>query len=350
MNPLETQLTYPFEDYIPDAGEIKRVSDGVYWLRMTLPFALNHINLWLLEDGPGWTIIDCGIASDETRANWEKIFARHLQGKPVLRIIATHCHPDHLGLADWLCTRWDAPLWMSAGEYAFGRMMHASLPGVDGAAMIPHFQHHGVTDPALIAQLAERKEYYPRLVPSVPAAFVRVQNCQQIHIGVHSWRVITGFGHSPEHISLYCEELKCLISGDMLLPRISTNVSVWAVEPLSNPLQAFLDSLDEYCALDSDTLILPSHGKPFQGVHMRVQQLIHHHHDRLAEVRELCVTPRSANEIVPVMFPRSLDTHQLTFALGEALAHCHYLWFRGELKREKGEDGIYRFSNRQESV
>ena len=136
----------------------------------------------------------------------------------------------------------------------------------------------------------------------------------------------------------------------MLLPRISTNVSVWAVEPLSNPLQGFLDSLDEYCALDSDTLILPSHGKPFHGVHMRVQQLINHHHDRLAEVRELCVTPRSANEIVPVMFPRSLDTHQLTFALGEALAHCHYLWFRGELKREKGEDDIYRFTTHQESV
>ena len=131
----------------------------------------------------------------------------------------------------------------------------------------------------------------------------------------------------------------------MLLPRISTNVSVWPIEPFANSLKLFLDSLDEYCALDSDTLVLPSHGKPFQGIHMRVQQLIDHHKDRLAEVVALCVTPQSANDIVPVMFPRPLDTHQLTFALGEALAHCHYLWYAGKVKRLKGEDGIYRFIN-----
>jgi hypothetical protein len=129
----------------------------------------------------------------------------------------------------------------------------------------------------------------------------------------------------------------------MLLPRISTNVSVWPIEPLSNPVHWFMNSLDEYCALVSDTLVLPSHGKPFQGVHMRVQQLLDHHRDRLAEVENLCVTPQSANDIVPVMFPRPLDTHQLTFALGEALAHCHYLWFAGKLQRQKGPDGIYRF-------
>ena len=345
MNPLETQLTYPFDDNMPEPGELMQVCAGVYWLRMKLPFALNHINLWLLEDGPGWTIIDCGIANDETRSNWENIFAHHLQGKPVTRVIATHCHPDHLGLADWLCKRWHVPLWMSGGEYAFGRLMQASVPGVDGASMVPHFQQHGATDPDLIAQLLERKDYYPGLVPSVPSGYVRLHDLDLVRIGSHHWRVMTGFGHSPEHVSLYCAELKCLISGDMLLPRISTNVSVWPIEPFANSLKLFLDSLDEYCALVSDTLVLPSHGKPFHGIHMRVQQLIHHHEDRLAEVVALCVTPKSANDIVPIMFPRPLDTHQLTFALGEALAHCHYLWYAGKVKRLKGEDGVYRFLN-----
>ena len=343
MNLLETQLTYPFDDAMPEPGEVMQVAPGLYWLRMKLPFALNHINLWLLEDGPGWTIIDCGIANDETRASWEHIFAKHLHGKPVTRVIATHCHPDHLGLADWLCRRWQVPLWMSAGEYANGRMMHASLPGTDVASMVPHFQQHGVTDPALIALLRGRKEYYPGLVPAIPSTYVRIQNHQTITIGEQQWRVITGFGHSPEHVSLYCEKLRCLISGDMLLPRISTNVSVWALEPLSNPVQQFLDSLDEYCALISNTLVLPSHGKPFRGMHIRIQQLIDHHQARLAEVLAACATPQSANDIVPVMFTRALDTHQLTFALGEALAHCHYLWFKGKLQRTKGEDGIYRF-------
>ncbi len=221
--------------------------------------------------------------------------------------------------------------------------MAAGLPGVDGSSMVPHFQRHGVTDASLIERLSERKNYYPGLVPSVPESFVRIQDLQVIKIGAQQWHVYTGFGHSPEHVSLYCEELKCLISGDMLLPRISTNVSVWAIEPLANPVQQFMASLDEYCAMPSDTLVLPSHGKPFQGLHIRVDQLNHHHQERLAEVLQFCTTPKSANDIVPVMFTRALDSHQLTFALGEALAHCHYLWFSGKMQRILGPDGIYRF-------
>jgi glyoxylase-like metal-dependent hydrolase (beta-lactamase superfamily II) len=344
MNILESQLDYPFADTLPQAGDLMQVRDGVYWLRMGLPFALNHINLWLLEDGAGWTIIDCGIASDETRANWEHIFAHHLQGKPITRVIATHCHPDHLGLADWLCQRWQAPLWMSAGEYSFGRMMQAGLSGVEGSSTVPHFQRHGVTNPGLIEQLLGRKNYYPSLVPRIPSSFHRMQEHQLITIGQHCWRVITGFGHSPEHVALYCDEIACLISGDMLLPRISTNVSVWAIEPEANPVQQFLDSLNKFNDLGSDTLVLPSHGKPFQGIQCRVQQLIDHHAARLEEVLEACVTPQSANDIVPIMFTRALDTHQLTFALGEALAHLHLLWFAGKLTRHSDVDGIIRFT------
>lgn len=343
MNLQEQQLQYPFGDTLPETGALLTVAPGVHWLRMTLPFALNHINLWLLEDGDGWTVIDCGIASDATRQAWESIFAHHLQGKPVTRVIATHCHPDHLGLADWLCQRWQVPLWMSSGEYAHGRMMAASLPGTDVAATVPHFEAHGVTDATLIATLKGRKDYYPGLVPSVPTSFVRLQDRQMVPIGARNWQVITGFGHSPEHVSLVCRDTGCLISGDMLLPRISTNVSVWAIEPLGNPLQMFLDSLERYRDLDADTLVLPSHGKPFRGMHTRIAQLVAHHLERLDEVREACRVPCSANDIVPVMFKRALDTHQLTFALGEALAHCHYLWFAGELERTQGSDGIFRF-------
>ena len=143
MNHLENELHYPLGETLPESGAPHRICPGVYWLRMKLPFALNHINLWLLEDGEGWTIVDCGIANDETRGNWEHIFSHHLAGKPVIRVIATHCHPDHLGLAGWLCARWHAPLWMSAGEYAFGRMMQAGLPGVDGASMPTSFHVRG---------------------------------------------------------------------------------------------------------------------------------------------------------------------------------------------------------------
>ncbi len=351
MNPLESQLNYPFGDLLPAPGALSEIAPGVYWLRMGLPFALDHINLWLIadefDDGagtrPGWTVVDCGIANDATRAAWESVFADGLAGNPIVRVIATHCHPDHVGLADWLCSRWNAPLWMTTGEYGFARMMSASLPGVDGTAMLPHFERHGVTDPALIEQLQGRKSYYPTLVPAVPASYRRMQDGQTFRIGRHDWRVITGFGHAPEHASLYCADLNVLVSGDMVLPRISTNVSVFAVEPEANPVQLYLDSLKKYADLPADTLVLPSHGKPFHGLHTRIEQLVAHHRERLAEVVEACASPMSAADIVPIMFRRALDAHQLTFAMGEALAHLHKLWFDGVLYRETGADGIIRF-------
>ena len=347
MNPLESQLVYPFADELPAPGSVREVAPGVGWLRMGLPFALDHINLWLLRDEregrSGYTVIDCGVANDATRANWEQVFEGPMEGEPVLRVLATHCHPDHVGLSGWLCERYQAPFWLTAGEFGFARMMAAALPGVDGPSAIPHFERHGLVDPAMLEQMRSRRNYYPSLVPSVPDAYTRLQDGQLVPIGNTRWRVITGFGHSPEHASLYSEELNVLISGDMVLTRISTNVSVFAVEPEGNPLQHYLDSLDKFADLPEDVLVLPSHGKPFRGLHTRIDQLREHHVARLAEVQEACRVPLSAMEIVPIMFRRPLDAHQLSFALGEALAHLHKLWNDGMLKRVTGVDGVFRF-------
>jgi glyoxylase-like metal-dependent hydrolase (beta-lactamase superfamily II) len=351
MNPLESQLEYVFGDTLPPPGTVHQITPGLFWIRMSLPFALDHINLWLVRDefdagaGPqqGWTVIDCGVATDATRAAWETIFAESLQGLPIVRVIATHYHPDHLGLAEWLCTRWNVPLWMTTGEYAFARMVGAGLPGANGAAMVTYFQRHGVNDPDMLVKLQARVNHYSKLVPSIPQAYHAIRDGQTLRIGTHDWRIITGFGHSPEHASLYCAEQKVLISGDMVLPRISTNVSVPAIEPEANPVQLYLDSLAKFRHLPDDVLVLPSHGKPFRGVHTRVGQLADHHHERLAEVVAACATPLTAADIVPIMFRRTLDAHQLSFALGEALAHLHKLWYDRVLLRETDADGVIRF-------
>lgn len=352
MNALESQLSYAYGETIPVPGEALEIVPGLRWARMPLPFALDHVNLWLLHDdadhgratGAGWSLIDTGAGTDATRAAWEQLLAGGLDGQALVRVIATHCHPDHVGLAGWLCERFGAPFWTTTGEFGFMRMMAAALPGVDGPSAIPHFERHGLRDAAMLDQMGSRRNYYPSLVPSVPLAYTRLQDQQNVTIGGQLWRVITGFGHSPEHASLYCASLNILVSGDMVLPRISTNVSVFAVEPDGNPLQLYLDSLGKFADLPDDVLVLPSHGKPFRGLHTRIRQLREHHVERLAEVLAACAAPQSAADIVPIMFRRPLDAHQLSFALGEALAHLHKLWYEGQLTRIAGADGVLLFT------
>jgi glyoxylase-like metal-dependent hydrolase (beta-lactamase superfamily II) len=276
MNALEHQLDYPLGNASPERGEPLEIAPGVFWVRMPLPFALDHINLWLLRDEidgqVGWTIVDCGVASDETRALWERIFDEHLEGLPVLRVVVTHCHPDHLGLAEWLCSggqqlRWQARLWISLGEYTHGRVLatgHGSNAGGPDAAR--HFARHGLSSNPLIDEIRSRKDYYSKLVPEIPSSYRRLRDGDALSIGGYEWRVVTGYGHSPEHCALYSGRLKLLISGDMVLPRISTNVSVFDIEPEGNPLALYLESLSRYEPMNVDTLVLPSHGKPFKGL------------------------------------------------------------------------------------
>lgn len=315
---------------------------GVYWLRMPLPFALDHINLWLIEDSDGWTVVDCGIANETTRQLWQQIFAEGLQGKPVIRVLCTHMHPDHIGCADWLCQYWQAPLWMTGAEYLSARILSAGLPGTDATGAVAHYARHGML-PEHQEKIAARGGFYAKAVPSVPGTYFRLQHGDILFMGGYEWRVLCGFGHSPEHASLLCSALNIAITGDMLLPKISTNISVYPIEPDANPLKLFLDSLPAYHQLDPECLILPSHGQPFIGAGQRVHQLEQHHQQRLHDLLEFCHTAsRTAVDVLPVLFRRELDLHQLTFALGEAIAHLNYLWHDGTLERHE-QNGIYRF-------
>jgi glyoxylase-like metal-dependent hydrolase (beta-lactamase superfamily II) len=344
-NPLEARLHYPFGDTLPDTGATLEVAPGVRWVRMQLPFALDHINLWLLEDAAGWTIVDCGITNDATQQAWEQVFERELNGRPVTRVIVTHMHPDHMGLAHWLTERWGARLWCSATDYNAARLASSSTTGFGGEAAAAFFSAHGLTDPEAVARVRARSNYYASMVPKVPAQFRRVQDGQVVRIGAHDWHAIAGFGHAPEHMSLHCPALDVLISGDMVLPRISTNVAVYDLEPEADSLALYLRSIERLRALPEHTLVLPSHGKPFTGLHERIDQLDQHHEERLAEVKAACAAaPTSAAELLPVLFKRKLDLHQTTFAMGEAIAHLHLLWHRGELARAKGADGVWRFT------
>ncbi len=357
-NAEEAALHYRFGDTLPEPGTTLEVVPGVRWLRMGLPFALDHINLWLLRDridgADGWTIVDCGIADDATRANWNRIFdSDALQGLPVLRLIVTHMHPDHIGLAHWLCEKHRIRMWISATDYNAARIGSESTTGFGGDAAADFFACHGLTDSEALAKVRQRGGYYASMVPTVPRNYRRLMDGMQLRIGERTWHCISGYGHAPEHIALHAPASadvgeSLLISGDMVLPRISTNVSVVDMEPEADPLPLYLQSIERFRALPADTLVLPSHGKPFTGLHTRIDQLQSHHDARFADVLAACTeAPQSAADLLPVLFRRKLDLHQTTFAMGESVAHVHALAGMGKLAAVDRGDGVLRWKTLQ---
>jgi glyoxylase-like metal-dependent hydrolase (beta-lactamase superfamily II) len=335
--PIDHPWTQP-----PAPGTVQEVAPGVAWLRMPLPFQLDHINLWLLDDGDGWAIVDTGVGLDDVRALWEQIFAGHLGGRPVRRVILTHFHPDHIGNAGWLTERWGVDLWSTQAEFLIAHVAVTSTGPRHGEARTRHYRRNGC-DAAAIAALAKRSHHYPRLVPTLPDQFRAFGEGDALTIGSRRWQVVIGRGHSPEHAALWCPEANVLISGDQVLPRITTNVSVWPDQPWGDPLRLYLDSLERFRDIGAGALVLPAHGLPFHGLPERLGELRTHHAARLAETVDAITEPRSAADILPVLFRRELDSHQLSFALGEALAHLHRLEADGRATRVVGDDGVHRF-------
>lgn len=333
----------------PPALQMTQVAPGLHGLRLPLPFQLNHINVWLLEDrmtdgGPAWTLIDTGVASSLTRGIWEQVAAEFMRGWPIRQVIVTHFHPDHIGLADWLCRRFDAPLRMTRTEWLLARMLSLDSSDEIAEAGRRFYGAMGLENETLSA-LTVRGNAYARGVPMVPATFDRLADGRTLRIGDRDWTVITSGGHSPEHACLYSPDDGVLIAGDMVLPRISPNVSVWPAEPFADPLAEFLGGLARLRTLRADTLVLPSHGDPFSDLRGRIDELTRHHADRLDEAVGFCAEgARTIADITRLMFNRTLDTHQMSFAAGEALAHLNHLERQGRLSRQQREDGVWLFS------
>jgi len=339
-------LVFPHLD-APAPGATREVAPGVHWLRMRLPFALDHINLWLLEDGEAWTLVDTGLADETTRTQWDEVLAGR---QAVRRVLVTHFHPDHAGNAGWLCERFGAPLWITQGEYLTAHAVRAGAAGFVAEATLSLYRAHGLDD-ARLGLLGARGNQYRKFVGELPTRYRRILDGETLSIGARSWRVISGYGHAPEHASLYCAALGVVIAGDMLLPKISTHVGVWPTDPEGDPLGHFLGSIRRYLELPGETLVLPSHGLPFRGAHARVAQLEAHHDERLDALLKACgEAPRCAADVLALLFRRPLDAQQIFFAMGEAIAHLHCLERRGQVRRTLGTDGVTRFALVQEKA
>ncbi|HBA36118.1 MAG TPA: MBL fold metallo-hydrolase [Gammaproteobacteria bacterium] len=325
-------------DFTPKAGEFLEVVEGIYLLRMPLPMQLDHINLWLLRDHDDWVLVDTGLFFPESVAVWEKIACDLIAPGQLKRIVATHFHPDHIGMAGWLADTWGAELIMTRGEWLQGRLRQLDVTPETQASEVDFFVKAGLfkrDDP-------QNKTYasrYQDQTSAIPRVFRRIESGDTIEINGEDWEVITGGGHSPEHACLYSNKRDILISGDQLLPRITSIISVFGAEPDSNPLSVYYASLKNLRQLPEDTIVLPAHGLPFERLRERVDYILAHHDERLELLINNLESGKRAVDLLGTLFDRELDFFQSTFATGETIAHLNYLIHQGQVMREENEKG-----------
>ena len=323
-------------------GAPLEIAEGILWIRLPMPIALDHINLYLLDDGDAWVLIDTGLGDPVSIGTWEALLADRLRGRPIRSIIGTHFHPDHVGLAGWLQNRTGADLWMTQLEWLSARQAYLDVEDASSVHMERFYRRAGLDDGEIRAY-QELGNDYRSLVTPIPATYHRVTPATRFTIGGRDWVPIFGSGHSPDHISLYCAEDRILLGGDMLLPRITPIIAVWWQEPDGDPLAGYLEFLGTLGHIADDVLVLPAHNRPYRELRTRVSDLGDHHAERLEVTLDTCGTPATGRDVMKALFTRELDPFQTRFAIGETVAHINNLLHKGELTRDLDELGRYRY-------
>jgi glyoxylase-like metal-dependent hydrolase (beta-lactamase superfamily II) len=336
-------LTYPLGRRVPGAAELVEIAPGIGWARLPVPGSLNHINVWALEDGDGVALVDTGLDIPPAREAWEALFAGALGGRAVTRVIVTHFHPDHIGLAGWLCERFGVRLWMTRGEWLFARMLTLDVRNQPPAEASAYQRGAGWSDERIAAEAQKGWGRFASVVSPVPLSMKRMEDGDPIPIGTRTFRVVVGSGHSPEHACLVDEEGGVMIAGDQVLPRITSNVSLSLSEPEGDPLGEWLASIARLRALPEHLLVLPAHGQPFTGLHTRLDALADGHARLLDALHRHLAEPRRAVDCFRILFGRAIDDSVYGLATGEALAHLRHLEVQGRAAREVRE-GVHWFS------
>lgn len=337
---IHDKISFPY-DAPPEPGESREIAEGVLWIRIPMPFVLDHINVFAIADGDGWAIIDTGLENPETVAIWRDLLVGALQGKPITRVIATHMHPDHIGMAGWLTRRFDCRMWMTRLEYLNCRMLVADTLRQAPEDGIRFCRAAGWNEDE-IDDYRTRFGSFGKFIHPLPDSFKRIREGDSFPIGDHMWTVVVGSGHSPEHACFYCPDLKLFLSGDQVIPGISSNISVYPTEPDADPMHGWLTSLAHVRdTVPDDVLVLPSHKTAFIGLHARVNELLEEHHTDFGKLTQALSTPKRAVDVFDSLFKRQiLGTDLLNMATGECVANLNYLESLGQIKRVMDKDGV----------
>lgn len=333
-------LTYPLGRQVPDAGAPIALADGIGWARMPVPGPLQHVSLWLLDDGDGVAVVDTGLDIPLCRDGWEALLAGPMAGRRVTRVLVTHFHPDHSGLAGWLCERFNAPLWMTREEWLFARMLSADVRDAPPREAFAYWRAAGWDEARIAAEAAKGWGRFASVVSPLPAGFVRMREGDILRIGARDWRIVTGNGHSVEHACLIDDSGGIMIAGDQVLPKITSNVSLGISEPEGDPLGDWLGSIAKLKGLPDSLFVLPSHGEPFTGLHARLDALDAGHRRQLDMLSAHLAEPKRAVDCFGLLFARAIDDRSFWLATGEALAHLRRLEAEGRAIRET-RDGVW---------
>ena len=347
MDTQAARLIYPFETP-PGEGEATEVAPGVLWMRLPLPMKLDHVNIYALDDGDGWTIIDTGFDSRRTRTIWQRLSVGPLQGRPINRVIATHHHPDHIGLAGWFIAEHGAALWTTRTAWLMARMLRLDEQDRPAAETVAFWRSCGM-DANILAQRAQERPFnFADCVAPLPLGYVRVQQGDCLRIGWRDWDVHIGNGHAPEHLTLWSKDDNLVIAGDQIIPSISPNIGVYVTEPDADPLADWLEACERLAKLGrEDQLVLPGHKLPFQGLPLRMRQLIDNHHGALRRLLAHLHTPQTAGECFAPLFKRDIAPGEYGLALVEAMAHVSHLYQAGKVTRTCREDGAWLWQTRE---
>ena len=334
-------IRYPWPEP-PAEGAAREVAPGVLWMRLPLPMALDHVNVYALDDGDGWTVIDSGVSSKRSRALWDRLLAGPLAGKPVRRVVMTHHHPDHTGMVGWLKSTHGAEVWATRTAWLMTRMLTLDEQHGPTEETLAFWRACGMDPEILAKRSAERPFNFADVVAPLPLGFHRIAQGDEVAMGGRRWAVHLGNGHAPAHATFWSRDDNLVIAGDQILPSISSNIGVYATEPEADPVADWLESCERFLPLAREEhLVLGGHKLPFTGLPLRLHQLIDNHHGALRRLAAHLATPRTATDCFAPLFKRRIGAGEYGLAMVEAMAHCLHLWHTGQATREIRDDGAW---------